>query len=539
MNIQLKEIITLLILSLIINITLAQDDSQDDFLKVKNNMFWDTKDGLPIYSQGGGIFRFEDPRDGVEKYFWYGAKYEESEIYRNNPTVTPLRDNFVSVTCYVSTNLVDWYSRGDILTKKEIDEQSGTSPTRWAGRLGVAYIKEMNKYALLIQHNDQVLIALSDKPDGSFLLHNRINMESMIGTTNTGDQTVFTDEDTGKSYLVYSYGRGRNKVYVSEIGVKDGKVNLLDCTQIYKGAGREGNCMFKYKGKYYLFASDLYGWDSSYAYYLVSDDIRGPFTPTNDMLILPGSEMDYAHVTQTGFFINVKGSKQETVVYCGDRWANFAGNGLGYNQWCPLSFDQDRPYFNSLSSWNLNAKTGEWFVNNENNYVKNGSFEADRRHIPSPVKPIQEQLLGWQTILIQGNKLSVSDTISPVINYFNTQQDRKYVIGEKSLRISDNVDFKRKIFQNIISTPYVKLEDGLYTLRAKYRHNSKFDNLDIYVKSKDEIVKHSIVNSQNEWQTATFNNVHIENGQIEIGILAEGRAGANCLLDDISLIRNK
>ncbi len=35
-------------------------------------------------------------------------------------------------------------------------------------------------------------------------------------------------------------------------------------------------------------------------------------------------------VTQTGFFFSVKGSKRETIVYCGDRWADFAGNGLGY-----------------------------------------------------------------------------------------------------------------------------------------------------------------------------------------------------------------
>ena len=75
-------------------------------------------------------------------------------------------------------------------------------------------------------------------------------MKEVIGTPNTGDQTIFTDEDNGKSYLIYSYGSGRNKIYVSEIGVIDGKVNLLDCTEIFRGESREGNCMFKFKGKY-------------------------------------------------------------------------------------------------------------------------------------------------------------------------------------------------------------------------------------------------------------------------------------------------
>src|SRR5690606_4994553 len=140
-----------------------------------------------------------------------------------------------------------------------------------------------------------------------------------------------------------------------------------------------------------------------YAYYMVSDNIRGPYTPENKMLITPGSYEDYAHITQTGFLVNVKGTEQETVIYCGDRWADFAGNGLGYNQWVPLSFDGETPYFNSLNSWNLNEGTGEWSVAKDNNFVKNGSFEADRKKIPSPVKPIQEQLMGWHSKVMQGN----------------------------------------------------------------------------------------------------------------------------------------
>ena len=31
---------------------------------IKNDVFWNTKDGQPIYSQGGGIFRFGDTKTG-------------------------------------------------------------------------------------------------------------------------------------------------------------------------------------------------------------------------------------------------------------------------------------------------------------------------------------------------------------------------------------------------------------------------------------------------------------------------------------------
>jgi hypothetical protein len=363
-------------------------------------------------------------------------------------------------------------------------------------------------------------------------------MEKMIGTTNTGDQTVFTDDD-GKSYLIYSYGKGRNKIYVSEIGVKDGKVDLLDCTKVFQGESREGNCMFKYNNRYYMCASNIYGWDGSYAYYLVADNIRGPYLPAKDMLVMNGCSDDFTHVSQTGFFVTIKGSKQETVVYCGDRWADFAGNGLGYNQWCPLSFNDTIPYFNSLSSWDLDATTGEWNVAADNNYVKNGSFEADRRHIPSPVKPVQEQLTGWTTTVIAGNKISQDSITSPVLNYFNTEADRKIVIGEKSLNISDKVHFKRKIFQSVTSSPYVKLIDGYYALTARIKNSAGFSNLQMYAESNGTKLNYAVKIENPTWQTIRIKNIPVKAGKVEVGFIAEGAANAFCYVDDVELVKVK
>lgn len=360
----------------------------------------------------------------------------------------------------------------------------------------------------------------------------------MIGTSNTGDQTVFTDEDNGKSYLIYSYGSGRNKIYVSEIGVKEDKVNLLDCTEIFSGASREGNCMFKYMGKYYMSASNIYGWDASLAYYLVADNIRGPYLPKNDMLVMKGTENDYAHVTQTGFFFSVKGSKRETIVYCGDRWADFAGNGLGYNQWVPLSFEDSIPYFNSLSSWNLNEKTGEWKVADDNNFVKNGSFEADRKYIPSHVKPVQTELTGWTTTVIQGNKSSLDSNTSPVLNHNNSVDERKTVIGERSLNISDKIDFKRKVSQIITSTQFVELKDGFYTLTAKVKNAGEFSKLEMYAETNGRKLSYEI-KENSSWITISIDKIPVKQGKIEIGFIAEGAANAYCYVDDIALVKKQ
>lgn len=502
---------------------------------IKNDVFWNTKNGKPIFSQGGGIFTFTDPATRTKKYYWYGIHYKQADAYRENPSITQSGVTFESVTCYSSNDLVNWHYEGDVLTNEELRRHDDRNT--WVGRLGVAYIKELKKYALIVQHGSQVLVAIADSPTGKFVWDRQINMKKMIGTTNTGDQTVFTDEDNGKSYLIYSYGRGRNKIYVSEIGVKDGMVSLLDCTEVYRGAGREGNCMFKYNGKFYMCASDLYGWDASHVYYLVADNIRGPYKPTNSMLIMNGCSYDYAHITQTGFFYTVKGSKQETVIFCGDRWADFAGNGLGYNQWCPISFEGDTPYFNSLSSWNLDAKTGTWKVADDNNYVKNGSFEADRRKIPSDFKPVQKQLTGWASTVIKGHKMAIDDASSPQLNYFNNENDRHFVIGEKSLNISDNVDFERKVSQMITSSPFVKLQDGYYRLTAKVRNNARFNQLLLFAKSNGNTFRYNIEKENTSWKEITLNQILIRNGKVEIGFFAEGKGNASCQVDDVSLER--
>lgn len=507
----------------------------DTYAPIRNDCFWQTVDGEPLYSQGGGIFRFADPHTGVPRYFWYGVRYAEADTYRRDPSVTLETNHFEGVTCYSSDDLSHWTYETDVLTRDEVE--SHARPT-WVGRMGVAHLPEIERYAMFIQHGSRVLVALADNPLGPFVWDHEIDMTSRIGTSNTGDQTVFTDEDTGRSYLIYSYGRGRNRIYVSEIGVRDGTVDLLDCTEVFRGESREGNCLFKYKGRFYMCASNIYGWDGSFAYYLVADDIRGPYYPTNDMQVMAGCESDYAHVSQTGFFYTVRGSEQETVVFCGDRWAEFAGNGLGYNQWCPISVDDDGlPRFHSLSAWSLDARTGRWRVDAENNYVLNGSFEADRRPVPNPVKPVQDYLTGWRTEVERGHCIAVGDSLSPRLNYLNTRDDRLHVIGEKSLRIEDSVPFRRKVSQRIVSTPYVALPDGRYTLRAMVRVNCRFPRLEMYATSKGKRRKFDLSAMPDTWTEVVLNGVAVSGGVAEVGFIADGKDGARCLVDDVQFVR--
>ena len=294
--------------------------------------------------------------------------------------------------------------------------------------------------------------------------------------------------------------------------------------------------MFKCNGKYYICASDLYGWNASNVYYLESDSIYGPYTPTNSMLKMSGAADDYGHVTQTGFFVTVKGSEQETVVYCGDRWAGFAGNGNGFNQWCPISFVDGKPYFNSLSQWSLDATTGLWEVGPDNNYVRNFSFDADRVKIPSTSKPAQTYIKGWNFEVVRGNAILQGGEDSPVLNASNSVSDRAYVMGNYCLNVTDKVDFARRIYQTVASTPSVELSDGLYTLTAKVKCGSAFSELYMYATVGDETIKADITYSDGVWHTIAIEDLAVRGGRVEVGFYADGAADAWVRFDDVSLV---
>lgn len=75
----MKKLCSFVLLAIHILIVNAQSDI------IHNDTFWHCTDGTPIYSQGGGIFRFTEPSTGKERYYWYGVHYKEAELYAAHP----------------------------------------------------------------------------------------------------------------------------------------------------------------------------------------------------------------------------------------------------------------------------------------------------------------------------------------------------------------------------------------------------------------------------------------------------------------------
>lgn len=246
---------------------------------ITNDTFFKDTDGNYIYSQGGCIQKFGD------KYYWYGVKYKEADIYAKNPKNGKAGNAaYETFTCYSSDDLVNWKFEGYPLTGE---------PNGWVGRMGVVYNENTKKYVLISQYAPGMVYAVSDKPEGPFKI-DHIQKTLPIQNDVTGDQTLFQDDD-GKAYIICSSANGRAYQYVIPLRESDfldideenikmlfydeggsyidenGKVDKKDKT------GIEGNCMFKYNGNYYYTGSDLYGWNSSRVYVMQSDSILGDY----------------------------------------------------------------------------------------------------------------------------------------------------------------------------------------------------------------------------------------------------------------------
>lgn len=472
---------------------------------IQNDVFWKDTAGNPIYSQGGGVLKVGNV------YYWYGVKYERAVTYAAKPVFQKSASRFSAVTAYSSTDLVHWTFEGNVI-------QAGAQgkvfePDAWLGRLGVVYNQATRKYVLLTQYGSKsmkggVLFATSDKPVGPFVFDHVQTQIEHVATQGTGDQTVFIDDD-GQPYLVFSNSKGRSHLYVAPLRASD-YLSVEPATNIYNSpaGGREGNAMFKYQGTYYFCSSDLHGWNASHTYFMTAPRITGPYSAEK---IMPGTEADFSHVSQSGFFIPLAGRAGTTVLYAGDRWSDFAGNGLGYNQWLPLSFDGTTPLFHSLSQFSLDARAGTWAAGPGNNYVRNPGFEADR--------VTQTSLAGWTT-----SWTNLSEA-SPLINVLAGHT------GRWAMTLQHSTPTIGRTYQDIA------LPDGAYTLTAWVKSSGGQAEANIYVRSGAAEKTYPVNTAIGAWTEIVIPHLAVNTGSAQVGVYSDGKAGTWLQVDDVSLVR--
>ncbi len=459
---------------------------------IQNDVFWKDTAGNPIYSQGGGVLKVGNV------YYLYGVRYNGAVTYYNNPAGGKNGNTgFSAITIYSSTDLANWKFEGNAITSSELNGG-------WIGRVGVARNPNTGKYVLVSQLDSGLVFLTSSTPNGRFTRAGTQSNIANVTTGMSGDQSIFTDED-GKAYVIFSNKSGRSHLYVSALRPSD-YLHVEPAKNIYNSSsgGREGNIMFKNAGTYYFCSSDLHGWNSSQTYCISSRNIMGPYSAE---FVLKGTSADFSHVTQTGLAFTVTGTAGSFVMFGGDRWADFAGNGIGYNQWMPVTFSGTTPTFHSVSQWNVDAAAGTWSVGSGNNYVLNPSAEADRVALSS--------LAGWTNTGSGNNNKLGGHT------------------GRWSFSQTGSSAYSSSRYQTIA------VPNGTYALSAWVKSSGGQRKATIFTRNfGGSELSSSINRSIGSWTKVTVSGITVTNGSIQVGVQSDANGGNWVNVDDYSLVRS-
>ena len=290
-------------------------------MKIKNGTVWKDTQGNILHAHGGWILLHE----GV--YYWYG----ENRL-----------DNLY-VSCYSSTDLVNWTFRNHVLTtesptagyrvRTDLSLRNVNGGKVNLERPKVAYHPRTKKFVMWMHFENgedycraAAAVATCDTPDGDFVYHGSFNPCGEMSR----DCTLF--EDNGKMYfLSASRDNADMHIYRLQSDWMNVEKQVASC---WPGEYREAPALVRHAGKVYCLSSFCTGWAPNQGKYAATSCLEDGFPQLTEI----GDETTY--YSQPTFILPIRGREATSYIYVGDRW-----NGADYFDsryvWCPLEFDAD------------------------------------------------------------------------------------------------------------------------------------------------------------------------------------------------------
>jgi Glycosyl hydrolases family 43 len=280
---------------------------------------WRDVDSNPIQAHGGGILVLGNT------WYWYGEDR------------TP--DLYSAVSCYSSTNLMNWKREGVALWRRDLPKVNGHHT--FVERPKVIYNPRTKQFVMWMHleqdgyHLSRAGIAVSDTPAGPFKFIKAIRpiadtndfsendsdpaRQNVFGGT-FRDMNLFVDDD-GKAYVFYS-SAGNWTMYVVWLnddftGPKTPAVENKTWARILMRQMREGPAPFKWNGRYFLITSACTRWAPNAANYSFADNILGPWHTFGNPCAGPNAQKTFG--SQSTFVLPAPGRTND-FIFMADRW---------------------------------------------------------------------------------------------------------------------------------------------------------------------------------------------------------------------------
>lgn len=301
----------------------------DKWVTITNGRLWLTLEGDTVQAHAPGFLREGD--------IWYMVGEDRGHEY--NP----------DVNLYSSTDLQTWHF------VKKIIENGVTSPdlgkSRMIERAKILYNPKTRRYVVWCHWEasnygaSEAACFSSDRIDGDY----RLEWSGRPMDIKSRDCNVFVDND-GTAYFISTTEENQ---HLGLFRLSDDYLSAVGHTRLFPGQRREAPAIVRLGDRYFMFSSACTGWAPNQCKLSWSDDLRQGWSELESI----GDSKAFR--TQPAAILEIRGTKDTTYLYVGDRWKDPT---LAETKTImfPVSFSDTTCDFQYRDSFQINFHTGEW-----------------------------------------------------------------------------------------------------------------------------------------------------------------------------------
>lgn len=345
---------------------------------IRSGEIWPDDKGVHINAHGGGVLFHNG------KYYWFGE-------HKSEKTSAAL----VGVTCYSSTDLINWKNEGVALPVSD-DPNSDIVRGSVIERPKVIYNEKTGKFVMWFHLElkgqgyaaARAGLAVSDTPTGpyTYIRSGRVNpgiypenmtkkeqnskfdqklfdkwwtpewykavnkglfvKRDLEGGQMSRDMTLYVDDDK-KAYHIYSSEENLT-LNIAEL-TDDYQGHTGKYIRIFPAGHNEAPAIFKKDGTYWMIASGCTGWDPNEARMFSAPSIWGPWKQHPNPCRGENAKLTFGG--QSTYILTLPGETENKYIFMADIWRPKHPIDARYI-WLPIQFDNDgTPFIEWINEW--------------------------------------------------------------------------------------------------------------------------------------------------------------------------------------------